>query len=392
MKKTNYGYPHPLLNCIFFDEAKSEIPERYILLTAEQTLAFNDSIILGGTLDIYYHILNIYAFRLIHNPNSKIKIIGCNDNDSKSEKGNIELSKKRALSVYNYFKNVWKLDDNSLDVSWVNLSQHPSKTNFESFGMQENRRVEIICEDWNIVRPVIESGTYTEPQPPKADFVMKNGMDDDLVLKRRIEIKRGKDNWNTLTVIGISEQKSMWNWKNSKSKFPINDIPFIAQLIITTKSGEEYKSDPIIIPVIQTVVYKRKLHYEENGRGDYIYILFPFESVDLDSINKRILSEYICMKIFPNTVIQVVGHNDIDNNNQFNMELSKKRTKTIRDFIKEKTYGKYESLNYNVVGKEDILYSNEFPEGRFYNRIIEIFIKTLIYTITSSKFVILAKS
>ena len=103
LKETEPSRVYPLLNYIFFEKGKSEIPERYMLLNADQVKTFNDTTILGGTLDKYYHLLNIYAYRLIHNPISKIKIIGCNDYQSKSEKVNIELSKARALECFQLF-------------------------------------------------------------------------------------------------------------------------------------------------------------------------------------------------------------------------------------------------------------------------------------------------
>jgi hypothetical protein len=97
MKETITRNLYPLLNYVFFDEGKSDIPERYILFdNSSETKIFADTSIYGGTLDKYYHLMNIYGYRLQKNPNVKIKIVGCNDGESKAEKGNTELSKQRA--------------------------------------------------------------------------------------------------------------------------------------------------------------------------------------------------------------------------------------------------------------------------------------------------------
>jgi outer membrane protein OmpA-like peptidoglycan-associated protein len=377
MKETKTRNLYPLLNYVFFDEGKSVIPDRYILLTADQTPTFNDTTILGGTLDKYYHMMNIYAYRLIHFPKSKIKIIGCNDNDSKSEKGNTALSKERAMNVFNYFKNVWKIDEKRMEVSWINLPKLPTSTRVDSIGIQENRRVEIICEDWDIARPVFDVGSVTEPQPVNMHFAMKNGIQDELVAKRRIEINRGEKNWNTLTEIGTTDPKNLWNWKNTKNKYPLDEVSFTAQLVITTKSGAECKSDPIVIPVMQVTTDRIRIEKSiDSTREIYNLILFPFDRFDAGPINERILNDYVYQRVYPTSYVEVTGHTDVVGMYDHNKKLSENRAKTVRDGVNKKSSGKYGSLNSQGVGEEDPLYTNELPEGRFYNRTVQVIIKT----------------
>ena len=245
---------YPLLNYIFFDEGKSDIPEWYVLLDVDKTSSFSDTTLIGDTMDKYYNLLNIYAYRLIHNPNSKLKIIGCNDNQSKSEQGNIALSKARALSVLNYFKNVWKIDENRIEVSWRNSPKHPTSSKDDPIAFQENRRVEIICDAWCIVKPFFDYSFVREAQPSTMNFNMNNSMNDELIADRRIEIKIGNKDWITLSDIGISEIQKIWNWKNIQNKLPNTEEPFTAQLIITNKCCEEFKSDSIVIPVYMSIL------------------------------------------------------------------------------------------------------------------------------------------
>ena len=368
---------YPFLNYIFFDEGKSEIPERYILLKTDSTKWFNDSLILGGTLDKYYHILNIYAFRLIHNPNSKIKIIGCNDNESKTEKGNTKLSKARAMNVFNYLKNVWKIDEKRMEISWRNLPKHPSNSENDSLSMQENRRVEIICDDWDIMRPVYDFGSVTEPQPPNMNFVMKNEIDSELILGRRIEITHGAKIWNTLTEIGINDSKYLWNWKNTEKKYPFAEIPFTAQLVITTKSGEELKSDPVTIPILQIKNGCMRIEKSiDSSREIFNLILFPFDRFELGPIHERILNDYIYQRVYLSSVVVSYGHTANEGNTEHSMKLSEKRAKTVGDLIEKKLGRKYYSLTNSGVGEEDPLCTNELPEGRFYNRTVQLIIKT----------------
>jgi hypothetical protein len=98
---------YPLLNYVFFDLGSSKIPDRYILFKSpDQTRYFSDTTIAGGTLNKYYHILNIYGFRLKQYPDAKIEIVGTTDGTTPEEK-RPGLSQERAQVVYDYFKNIW---------------------------------------------------------------------------------------------------------------------------------------------------------------------------------------------------------------------------------------------------------------------------------------------
>jgi hypothetical protein len=94
---------YPLLNYVFFDIGSSTLHDRYIKFDSPSNsfkAAFTDTTIPGGTMDKYYHVLNIYGFRLNQYPDTKITLVGCNDNRNEGEKGNKELSKARAQTVY----------------------------------------------------------------------------------------------------------------------------------------------------------------------------------------------------------------------------------------------------------------------------------------------------
>jgi hypothetical protein len=74
---------------------------------------------------------------------------------------------------------------------------------------------------------------------------------DELVVRRRVEITRGNEKWNTLTDIGVIDPLHKWDWKDEAGKYPKDNTPYTAQLIVTTNTGAECMSDPINIPVLQ---------------------------------------------------------------------------------------------------------------------------------------------
>jgi len=378
MKETITRNLYPLLNYVFFDEGKSDIPERYILFdNASQTKIFADTSIYGGTLDKYYHLMNIYGYRLQKNPNVKIKIVGCNDGESKAEKGNLDLSKQRATNIYNYFKNVWGIAESRMELKFQNKPDLPTNIKVDSIGIQENRRVEIITTEWDVAKPVFDVGSVTEPQPVDMDFVLKNGIEDGLIEKRRIEIKTDAGAWNTLTEIGITDPKINWNWKNTKFKYPIDEKPYIAQLVVTTHTGAECKSDPINIPVLQISTDKMRIESTaDSTREIYNLILFPFDKSDAGAINERIMNDYVYGRVYPTSAVEVVGHTDVVGMYEHNKKLSDRRSDYVRGGINKKSGGKYGLLTSRGVGEEDPLYSNDLPEGRFYNRTVQVLVKT----------------
>lgn len=378
MNETKTWDLYPLLSYIFFDEGISDIPERYQLFNdASQTKLFNDTTIQGGTLDKYYHILNIYGFRLTYHPEVNLTIIGNNDGETQAELRD-GLSMERAMNVYNYLKDIWGISEDRLKVEARNKPAKPSGYAQDPIlGKAENRRVELVAEKWDVVKPVFEVGSMTRPQPEVMNFVLNNGIEDGLVEKRRIEIKRGETVWNTLTDIGKTKERIEWDWYSEGFEYPTDEVPFTAQLTVVTKTGAECVSDPIVIPVMQ-VSAERKLTetIADSTEERYNLILFPFNSAEAGPLNERIMNDYVYERIKPTTYVEVIGHTDIKGLENTNLRLSEKRSATVRTGIERKTGGKYGELIQEGVGEEDPLYINDLPEGRFYNRTVQVFIKT----------------
>jgi flagellar motor protein MotB len=60
---------------------------------------------------------------------------------------------------------------------------------------------------------------------------------------------------------------------------------------------------------------------------------------------------------------------------EHNKKLSANRALTVERAVKTRTRG-VKSLISNGVGEDDPLYDNNLPEGRFYNRTVQIVIQT----------------
>lgn len=379
---------YPLLTYVFFEEGSAEIPNRYIMFedaNDEYKQYFSDTTIKGGTLDKYYHVLNIIGFRLNEHPDTKITITGTNDNVTEAEKGNLELSENRMLAVKKYLNDVWKIDDSRIKTEKRNFPDTKSNPK-DSLGIQENRRVEIYSDSWEIMKPVFENDPRTFPQPETMTWNLENGIDDNLVASRRIEILKGNEEWRTINISDNNIKTTGWNWMNENGEYPKDENKFEAVLVVTTNNGSECASDPVEIPIKQ-VTQKEQLLTKGSDTiyENYSLILFKFNSYDPGPLNDRIMSDYVYSRVKPNTTVEVIGHTDVVGMYETNKRLSINRAKTVFTGIKNKTRGKYAELTTEGVGEDDPLYTNDLPEGRFYNRTVQVLLKTPITAEEGSK-------
>lgn len=372
----------PLLNYVFFDLGSSEIPKRYKLFDSKDSefkTSFADTTIPGGTLDKYYHLLNIYGYRLTKQTNSKLEIVGCNDGTEPEEK-RPGLSKERATNVYNYLKDIWGISEDRMKLTFRDKPQVVSNLK-DSLGIQENRRVELLCSDWEVSKPVFEKDPKKQPQPVTMNFTMKNGIEDALVVKRRIEILKGGKPWNTLTDVGVKDPKKKWDWREKGAEeglgYPLNEEPYSAKLIVTTRTGAECESESIKIPVKQVSTEIKKVDMTVDSTMErYSLILFPFDRSDAGPLNEKIMNDYVYERIKPSSKVRVIGHTDVVGLYEHNKRLSQRRSNTVEQGIRKKTKNQFAQLYTEGVGEDEPLFDNVLPEGRFYNRTVQVIIRT----------------
>ena len=391
----------PLLPYVFFDSTSSSIPSRYRLFSSfDQTAGFSDEKVQGDknakTPEKYYDILNIYGYRLTKYPNVKVKVTGCNDDVSAGEKGDMALSEKRAQVIYNYLKNVWHISEDRLTLEKRGLPDDKvaSKTSDKDpqsklYSNIENRRTELSFtgdeEDvWNVMKPLIDRDPTIFPSPLSMNFIMNNGIDESLIASRRIQIMRSDKEWATLNQVGKNEASYTWNWKDKTGaelkESVTEETPFTAKLIVKSINGTECSSDPITIKVM-IVINKPGVKVEKAGaktRETYKLVLFPFNRYDAGPFNERILKEFVYTRTTPKSDIAIEGHTDVIGMFESNGKLSANRAKTVETGIRGATKNQFQSLESKGVGEEQEFFINQLPEGRLYNRTVQINIQTPI--------------
>ncbi len=387
----------PLLPYIFFDLGSATLPQRYIkFANASRTAGFDDERIPGGTLDKYYHTLNIYGYRLRKHPTVNVEVRGCVDADNEDK--NSALMRDRATTVFNYLKDVWGIAESRMRVTtskngWPDTRSNPK----DSLGIVENRRVEIYFEGdeeerWQVARPILDNDPILSPMPANMTWNMKNGIDNEIVASRRVEVTWNGKPYRTLTEVGVTDATNVWDWTDAQgAEHPpvpanqqreegakvINMAPFEATLIVTSKNGQECKSDPVRVPVRFATSRDRSTTVgEEMTFEKYNLILFPFDKFDPGPFNDRILRDYVNGRVKKSSRVKVEGHTDVVGMFDHNKRLSENRAKAVRTALDKAVRGAYASLDSRGTGEEEPLYKNDLPEERFFNRTVQVIVET----------------
>jgi len=356
----------PLLNFIFFDQDSSALPRRYVRLTREETDAFSvDKLHNLETLPLYYQVLNIIGKRMRENPKAIITVTGCNDATG-NEKGNTYLSRMRAESVRDYFATVWNLPYSRMKVEIRNLPADSSDPTGVD-GIQENRRVEISSDAWEIVQPVITRDTVVNVSPEEIRF------------RTNVVGPNGVSEW-TLTAndsssidknfSGESQTPPIIEWDLNIDQFTHASTikPITYALEVHDSIGHDAVSPAKKIPInLITIQKKRGERVADKEIDHYSLILFNFNKSDLSVTNNRIvgmIKEYIT----PDATIHVTGYTDRTGDIVHNKNLSIERaqmTATSLGLSTDKAQG---------VGPTN-MYDNNLPEGRFYCRTVDIIVE-----------------
>lgn len=119
---------------------------------------------------------------------------------------------------------------------------------------------------------------------------------------------------------------------------------------------------------------------ESNGVHEicrYSLTLFKIDDATLGVHNERLLREEIVPDIYPSSRVTVIGYTDVIGLEDRNQRLSEQRAEAVaKRIMAEKGPNGYKELIARGVGESAPLYSNDLPEGRFYNRTVQIEIDT----------------
>lgn len=363
---------HPILNYVFFDENSSAIPQRYLRMSDAERQNFSVKQLYNlKTMDVYYQILNIVGKRMDFYPQAKLTLVGCNSDES-VEKGNTDLSRKRAESVKNYLVDVWKIAADRIEIQARNLPVIPSNKTTQD-GIEENRRVEMIANIPQVFEPMIIRDTVREANPPNIRF------------KTKINSEIGVNKWNIITSQndknlrvfsggGIPPTNIDWDLRREEEqKFvPRFTEPLNYKLQVADNDNKIWESQVQTLPVEQLTVEKKMMEMIEDKEIDrFSLILFAFDQSNLSKENESI-ANFAKNRIKKRSTVTITGYTDRVGEPDHNLRLSERRAEaTAKALGVDPSFAK-------GVGEGVLLYNNDLPEGRFYCRTVNIEIVTPI--------------
>jgi len=360
----------PLLNYVFFETGKSEIAKSYVAFKNQADTETFEENNLSGTMEKYYHILNIIGKRLVENPEITIKIIGCNS-DWGVERGRTDLSRSRAESVRSYLKYIWGIDSSRMEIEARNLPSAASNGNLEE-GRAENQRVEIYS-DFPEILDIIKSSYVEEITEAKEIRILpqiRSGyaiehwtlqLTGDGVLIESLEGKGDLLPAYTFDVKDIGLQR-IGSYKNIQATIEVKD-----------KKGQTFRvaagSSVSFMRREQRVAQKMSYKVLEK----YALILFDFDSVTIKERNKTLIDQIVKrIKEIPNATVTVIGHTDSIGKEEYNMALSKRRAQAAYKQILASGVAASERISFEGAGPCKALYDNGLPQGRAFNRTVTV--------------------
>lgn len=370
-----------LLPMVFFDEGNGTLPNRYVLYTdPAQTQGFREDT-LTATLNAYYNYLNVIGQRMRNNPGASIKLTGTNSMDVPGEKS-IDLSRQRAESAKRYLVEIWGIAPNRIATDARNLPENATlATTVE--GIEENRRVELSSDSWEIIKPVLFKQNVKVPDHRTVRFSMVNGLRESEIDHRELVISYQGKPFKVLKELGpISAKESgEWNWRNEAGRLPEGEDQMKVQLKVVDKGGREVLSNVDEISVRQFST--RDVIAENMGdktREVYNLILFKYNSSDMGKWNRMILDEFVFPRVTGVSDVSVGGYTDILGTDEYNLKLSGNRANAVKGEMASRIKGKVKSMTATGYGETTPLYINDLPEGRYYNRTVQVLVETPINT------------
>lgn len=358
---------HPLLAYVFFDEGDSVIPSRYAAIDNAAAKKFRLEQLFGHQpLEIYHTVLNIIGYRLTQNPKAKLTLTGCNSNQA-VETANKALSHARAEAVKKYFMEVWNIAASRIATVARDLPEKPSNPRTPD-GQEENRRVEIACDDPDVLDVFVAHDTARTALPPQVR------------LKLSAASTSGIGDWSVDIMQGTRSLKHYkgtqqlppsidWDLANDPASVPRFNEPL--QIAIHAVNGKgDRAGDSLALPTdIVTLEQKKARKSGDVVIDRYNLVLFNFGTSDITPAHERTV-KMIKGKLQPTSSILVEGYTDRTGSSASNKTLSMNRAQSTAQALGR------QDIIVKGLGKDRLLYPNETPEGRFFCRTVQITVRT----------------
>jgi OmpA-OmpF porin, OOP family len=152
-------------------------------------------------------------------------------------------------------------------------------------------------------------------------------------------------------------------------------MPVRFTLYARDRNGAEVTTKEQEIPVSLVSLERKQLEQLPDRTIEKIsLILFDFDRADVGEQNLQLLDQAASRLTEKSTVV-IRGHTDRLGSDDYNLALSKRRAASVRDVLSRRLPAT--PMRSEGVGKANLLFDNDLPEGRFYCRTVQILVETI---------------
>ncbi len=364
----------PLLPYVFFAPNSGKIPERYESIRSGETGDFSENNF-REPMNLYHNLLNIVGKRMNEYPDAKITVTGCLE-PLEDTVAPGKLAQSRALAVKEYLTQVWRIASDRISIVEGKVPQVASNRNAAD-GREENRRAEITSTDERILAPV------------KGNLVSTTLIPESISIAAKVQYPEAAQSWSLAVKDADGAELFARSGSNAPDTAPILWNPnkteigkiarninkrknLTAQFSVASTAGD-VEPAAAGIPVRYTVSSKLLdgTVVSDTIVERYMLLFFDFDKPTISKFNENTMS-IIRSRIKTNSAVAVKGFTDRMGPEQHNMSLSTQRAETVFNSIRERIIP--EKMTKAGLGAK-LIYDNELPEGRMYNRtvVVEIF-------------------
>ncbi|MFN3270644.1 MAG: OmpA family protein, partial [Candidatus Kapaibacteriota bacterium] len=243
----------------------------------------------------------------------------------------------------------------------------------DSLKAEENRRVEIISDDWEILQPVEITTIERKASVDKVGY-RGNVSSDTSISRVEVKVFVGSESRNLISHYEGTESKpfKIIDINNFLQRNNWSDLRIYGFLTARDVLGNGSGAKDSITNFELVSFVKPKENVEGMYQIDrFRLILFDFDKWTIEGNNKRIVN-YIKSRIPENSTVTIYGSTDITGDESYNKVLSQNRADAV-----QKALGVKNSKSIGL-GKEKQEFPNSLPEGRFYSRNVVVVVKKQI--------------
>lgn len=375
-----------VLNNIFFGLASADISPRYERIRAEESAGFRfENFAEAGVLQIYYHVLNIVGKRLTQNPKADITLIG--HADGLTEKNEKRLAQSRAEKIKEYLVSTWGIAENRIKIQTA-LSRTPTGIDGdELLEAEEQRRVEIQSNNRMILEELRFDYFVRVIEPPKVritfDISSNAGIGEWSVEAKQHEasgtaLRTATERYKRLFAKrGTSSDEKILEWEIAKSEnLPQSREPIEVELRAASSTDANapvvFNTTVRTIPVtLVSVADKERQRVADKRTDSYTLFSFAYGTNAPISGNADVQRVVAAIKqtLKPGAQVTVSGYTDTRGNEITNGILAQQRANAVAGLIA------FPNMIINSFGATKIN-DNALPEGRFYNRFVQVDVQT----------------